>query len=304
MERFNSNHSDKKYLQDRYKWIQFFIERFDPLSHLIMISLFIAGHMSLVDKGVSSDALLLFIGTTVFFFKLRCFDEVKDLDLDMKINPSRPLPRELLSVFDMKDAIILCFIFENIIFYTIDLDAGIAMSIASLYSLIMYKEFFLGSWFRDKLTSYASAHTLVTILLSLSIFCAIDGRALYALDISMYFFSVVSWLLFNIFELGRKTFLESEERDQVESYSKVWGKGGAVVLVLVHACIAEVILALGVGLSSSFAKIYFNSCFVVFVLSGIYFLIKKSGRSGSFFRGYSSFYIILIYLGVIIEKLL
>ena len=258
MERFNSNHSDKEYLRDRSKWLQFFIERFDPLSHLVMITLFIAGHMAIVGKQVSLDALLLFLGTTIFFFKLRCFDEVKDLDLDMKINASRPLPRGLLSVFDMKDAIVLCVIFENIMFYSINLNSGLAMSIASLYSLIMYKEFFLGDWFRDKLTSYATAHTLVTILLSLSIFCALDGREFYSLRSELYFFSIVSWLLFNIFELGRKTFLQSEERDQVESYSKVWGKGGAVLLVLVHACITEVILALGVGLTSSFSNIYWR----------------------------------------------
>lgn len=304
MERFNSNHSDLEYLKNRYKWIRFFVERFDPLSHLIMISLFIAGHMSLGKEIELTSSILIFLGTTIFFFKLRCFDEVKDLDLDMKINPQRPLPRGLLSVFDMKDAIILCILFENIIFYSINANAGIAMSIASLYSLIMYKEFFLGVWFRDKLTSYATAHTLVTILLSLSIFCSLSGESFYSLSIEQYCFSIVSWLLFNIFELGRKTFLEFEERDQVESYSKVWGKRGAVILVLVHACIAEVILALGVGISSSFAKIYFNSCFVLFVLIGVYFLVKKSGRGGAIFRGYSSFYIILIYSGVIIEKLL
>ncbi len=304
MERFNSNHSDREYLKDRYKWIQFFIERFDPFSHLVMISLFIAGHMSLVKEVDVKSALLLFTGTTIFFFKLRCFDEVKDLDLDMKINPDRPLPRGLLSVFDMKDAIILCFLFENIIFYTIGVNAGIAMSIASLYSFIMYKEFFMGAWFRDKLTSYATAHTLVTILLSLSLFCALSGDSFYSLGIKEYCFAIVSWLLFNIFELGRKTFLQSEERDQVESYSKVWGKGGAVILVATHACVAEVILTLGVGLSSNFANIYFNSCFAVFVLLGIYFLTKKSGKSGVLFRGYSSFYIILIYSGVIVEKLL
>ena len=304
MERFNSNHSDKEYFRDRGKWIKFFVERFDPLSHLVMISLFIAGHMAIVGSKFSLSFLLIFIGTTVFFFKLRCFDEVKDLDLDMKINASRPLPRGLLSVFDVKDAIILCVIFENIIFYSININAGIAMSLASVYSLIMYKEFFLGAWFRDKLTSYATAHTLVTILLSLSIFCALDGREFYFLRGELYFFSIVSWLLFNIFELGRKTFLQSEEREQVESYSKVWGKGGAVVLVLVHACVTEVILALGVGLSSSFSNIYFKSCFAIFVLVGVYFLSKKEGRSGKLFRHYSSFYIILIYLGVIIEKLL
>ncbi len=304
MKRFNSNYSDREYLKDRSKWVRFFIERFDPISHVLMISLFIAGHIVLVKNDLSSNFVFIFLGTTIFFFKLRCFDEVKDLDLDMKINPTRPLPRGLLSVFDMKDAIILCLVFENAIFYSIGLNAGVAMSIASVYSLIMYKEFFLGDWFRDKLTSYATAHTLVTILLSLSVFSALANKPLYLLDKELYFFSIISWLLFNIFELGRKTFLQSEERDQVESYSKVWGKGGAVILVLVHACIAEVILALGVGLTSFFAKIYFTSSFAIFTLIGVFFLFKKTGKSGALFRGYSSFYIILIYSGIIIEKLL
>lgn len=304
MDRYNSNSSDKEYFLDRFKWITFFIERFDPLSHLVMIGLFIIGHVAMVESFTTIKVVLAFVGTTVFFFKLRCFDEVKDLDLDLKINPTRPLPRGLLSVFDMKDSILLCILVENIIFYSISTFAGVSMSLASLYSIIMYKEFFLGDWFRDKLTSYATAHTLVTILLSLSIFCALEGKSILELNTNAYAFSLMSWLLFNIFELGRKTFLGNEERDQVESYSKVWGKRGAVVLVLTHVVIVDVILSTIINQSKLFSQVYFKLSLILFVLAGCFFLIRKDGKAGAVFRGYSSFYIILIYLGIFIQKIL
>jgi len=304
MQRYNSSDADREYLEDRRKWLTFFKERFDPLSHLVMIILFISGHFSLVDMKIGVEVILAFVGTVVFFFKLRCFDEIKDLDLDFKINSTRPLPRGLVSVFEVKDMALLCLLLENLIFYSISIKSGVAMSLASLYSLIMYKEFFLGTKFRDKLTTYATAHTLVTILLSLSIFCALLNDSIFNLDFKYYAFSIVSWLLFNIFELGRKTFLASEEKNQVESYSKVWGKMGAVVLVLIHVCLAEYILIEVVGLKSNFSYFYFGSCLGLFIALSALFLIKNEGAGGKIYRGFSSFYIILIYLGVVIERII
>ena len=52
--------------------------------------------------------------------------------------------------------------------------AGMGMAIA--YSMLMYREFFLRGFLRPRLTTYAVVHTVVTVLLTLTLFAAFTGQ--------------------------------------------------------------------------------------------------------------------------------
>ena len=102
-------------------WWQFIRERFDPVSHLLMIGLFFVAHLVLA-RSVYLEPLnrgslfALFVGTLAFFFKLRLYDEIKDFQVDKKFNPTRPLARGLLNHRDLYWAIALCIVIELVAF--------------------------------------------------------------------------------------------------------------------------------------------------------------------------------------------
>lgn len=293
-------------LNDFSRFKTFVHERFDPLSHFVMLALFLGAHTMMARFWTTSLHLppinqgLLYLGVVVFFFKLRLYDEVKDYQTDLKINPTRPLPRGLVSLTEVKRGILSCLILEWILFIQAGVSATVAIAVASGYSLLMYREFFIGDLIRPHLTTYATTHTVVTLLLSLAIFAGLTGLWPWALPLEAYLFSLMSWLLFNIFELGRKTYLRSEEKEQVESYSKVWTRPGAIVLVLAHAALATwLALKLEITVLQPWMQTYLWGIVGLLGLSGLGVIFSSNGPWGKLYRGFSSFYIVLIYSGLL-----
>lgn len=293
------------------KYKIFLTERFGLLGSPFMISLFILSHLGLVFQHheVSPPIhliLSIFAGVIIFFVKLRFYDEIKDYELDKIINPTRPLPRGLLTVDNLKRAITIVILIELLLFYGVNFPAFVAMSLTISYSLLMYKEFFIGRYIRPHLTTYATSHTVVTLFLSISIFSAFSNTYFWELNPDYYYFSFTSWLIFNIFELGRKIYQPSEEREGVESYSQVWGRPGAVTLVLAHA---SLVYYFSNKIAIFRYKIPYSPLLIpigILGVSSIFYLGTKSEVCGKIYRNISSVYILLsyiIYLSILGYKL-
>lgn len=295
--------------KDLYRFCVFTQERFDPISHLLMMAFFLSAHygLILITSSVNLppvNTVLLFLGVAVFFFKLRLYDEIKDYDLDLIINPDRPLARGYVTQEEVKRGIEWALVLEWILFAQAGMAGLLGIAVASGYSLLMYREFFIGKRIRPHLTTYATSHTVVTFFLSLAIFQGLSGLYFWQLPQEIYLFALVSWLLFNIFELGRKTYQKTEEKDQVESYSKVWTRPGAVVLVLVHGGISIQLLRSFSFLKETWVDHYLLACGSTLALIGFLYLVIPKAWSGKLYRGFSSFFIILIYLGLVLHLIL
>ncbi|OUR96738.1 hypothetical protein A9Q84_10380 [Halobacteriovorax marinus] len=266
-----------------------------------MIVLFVGGHLVLVHSITGQiDVLksaLVFMAIFLFFFKMRLYDEIKDYDLDCEINPTRPLPRGLLNLTDMKKGIFACIALELILFSTLGVNAIFSLVFAILYSLLMYKEFFIPKLIRPHLTTYAVVHTVVTVPMGLSIFSAMTGKLPWLMENSYYQFVLCSWFVFNIFEFGRKTFTTAEERNAVESYSKIFTRYGAVALVISMSLLSLYML-FKIQNGLSYAQLILS---VILAMIGIVFSIKNKEKLGKIYRGFSSGYIILFYILFIIE---
>lgn len=287
------------------KWWQFTKERFEPTSHLTMIVVFLIVHVLLARSIFNlqitvTSVLMLFIATTAFYFKLRLYDEVKDYDLDVIINKKRPLPRGLLNHHDMYSGMIICISVEAILFSFQGLESLLSMIITIGYSLIMFKEFFIKEQIRPHLTTYAILHTIVTSFLSISIFSFLSKENFFTIikNKECLYFSIANWMLFNIFEFGRKTFAPSEERPNVDTYSSLFGKGGALSLVLSQAFIAHVLVLQIPFIRNSFLIWTHIILFSLLILTSIQYYksddIKKSKR----YRLMSSAYIIIFYITI------
>lgn len=217
------------------RWWQFIVERFTPLSTLPMIFIFCWSHFLLAQKlwGIPFSWISwspVFVTATLFLFKLRLYDEIKDYEVDVKINPTRPLPRGLLKHSDIYFMIKVCIIAEIFLMGWKNIQGLIFVVLAIVYSLLMFKEFFIGPWLRPLLTTYAMTHTFVTFWLSLTLLSGFAPLPIWIWPKTTFLFALNSWWIFNLFEFSRKTFIEIEERENVDSYSNVWGRYGAILL--------------------------------------------------------------------------
>lgn len=295
------------------RWWQFTRERFDPISHLIMITLFVATHILVATALSSSNATLkagvplvcaLWLGSVCFFFKLRLYDEIKDYELDCVINPTRPLARGLLQHSDLYRGIALCILLELVCFGFAGLPGVVGITFTILYSLMMYKEFFIPKLIRPHLTTYAVSHTIVSSFLSLTLLAALTSQLPWLLNSKLLYFALNSWFLFNVFEFGRKTFLSAEERDGVESYSKIFGRTGAALLTLSMAtgstfCLFSSLGSLNETETSSLRGLLLMTDLGVLVL-GLLYAFKNQRPYGKLFRSLSSFYIVWVYASVLL----
>src|SRR5262249_29033519 len=79
-----------------WPWRAFVRERFPLGTHLPMVFCFAGGNLCLTSRVLGEPvapipvAVVLLV-TLFFFFRLRCFDEIKDVESDRLVNPTRPL---------------------------------------------------------------------------------------------------------------------------------------------------------------------------------------------------------------------
>jgi 4-hydroxybenzoate polyprenyltransferase len=246
-------------------WLSLIKERFHPALYIPTVFLFTWFNVIVFTRRSASDTpwslmLFLFVPVLLFFFRLRLFDEIKDYETDLKINPTRPLARGILSVSQVKVMLLLLIAVELIWVYKIS-PLGFFFYIAAvMYSLMMYEEFFVGDFLRPHLTTYAITHTWVCGLLSLAIGVAalsvfktfgsarsdvleqLFGKSLNLALFEKKFWLIagMNWFYFNFFEFARKTFSKEEEKATVPSYSKIFTPFGAALLSF-----SQILLALG-----------------------------------------------------------
>ena len=144
----------------------------------------------------------------------------------------------------------------------------------------------------------------VTIFLSLAIFSALSRYYPWDHEADFYYFAILSWLLFNIFELGRKIYQPCEEREGVDTYSSIWGKFGAVTLILVHAVAVAVLTLLITTVDFFFMQTFQAISLGILVIISLIYLVGKKPISGKLFRKFSEAYIVLIYTGIIANYIL
>lgn len=288
------------------RWGVFIGERFPPAAHCTMAALFAAGNMAVAARLAQvdirlSDALRAVLLCMLFFFRLRCFDEIKDLDVDRAQNPTRPLARGLLGVGEVLRMIGLLVVLEFLLVLPGGGPAVWTYLLALTYSLLMFREFFVGPWLRPHLTSYAVAHTFVSILLGWTVAAMVSGRAFFAFPVPLLAFGLVNWMVFNVFEFARKTFCADEEKPGADSYSRRFGPMGAVLL-----CASQMMVAFAAAgalvlwrQEYRWAWLGLHAALVVIPLvAGLRYARRPGVQSARRYRGIVSLYLVLFFLSL------
>lgn len=224
--------------------------------------------VSLVDVGGC-------FATWAYFLVLRVFDEHKDYDLDVLNHPGRVLQSGMITLNNLRNMAIAAIVVQVLWSFYRDFTFGptmIAWCVMFFWSSLMAKEFFIGEWLEKRLTLYAFSHMIVM----LPVVWWISNMASPGLALTPIVMTMMSLSFFGgfCFEITRKTRGPEEERDTVDSYSKVFGtKGSAFVIIglLIVMFIHQVVL-INLIVSSGFWIGY--GFLVAFFLLALYQIIR------------------------------
>lgn len=281
-------------------------ERFPLSSHVPLVAVFTLGNVALVgDAGQGARlaparfAAVWAIGL-LYFFRLRCFDELKDHEIDARINPDRPLARGLVTRRQLATAAVIALALEIRLGVALGRGTGLAvLGVAQAYSLLMLREFFLGAALRPRITAYAVTHTFSAALLgaALGILHADVNR--HALEPRTIVALVSNWCLFNLFEFARKTWAPDEERQDVDSYSRRFGLPGAVLLALFQVVGGLVLASVHPrALAARSAALAAAGCALLPLAGGLLVIERRSARAAAIYRALVSIDLVLFYAGL------
>jgi hypothetical protein len=208
-------------------------ERFPLVKHGLLIAVLAGSSVSVSawlrqatpELGAITVAVLVLLG---FFIQLRVADEHKDAEDDSRFRPERPVPRGLVTLAELRGVAI---------------SAGTLQLLATLvwrpplvpYLLavwvwmgLMSVEFFAPRWLKARPLIYLVSHMFIMPLLVLYALAA-DFLPLGRSDDygTLGAFLGLAFCNGAALEIARKTWAPEQERDGVETYSKLLGVGGA-----------------------------------------------------------------------------
>ena len=258
----------------------------------------------------------LFIIIFMFFLQLRITDEFKDYEEDLKYRAYRPVQRGVITLKALGKIGIATVIIQIILAYIIDFKIIYFMIIVWFYMFLMAKEFFIKEWLTKRILIYALSHVVIMIFITLVIVNATQYIVLgeaeniikfgalqwyrHNIDIALIPLFTLNYLNGIVLEIGRKTRRADEEEHGVQTYSKLWGKKKAVVILsLLFA--AEYFLVI-LGLSYTYEKYFLFSGLVLLIILiiSIYFMIKflKKDLSGKIVESVSGLWIVFSSMGL------
>ena len=258
----------------------------------------------------------LFIIIFMFFLQLRITDEFKDYEEDLKYRAYRPVQRGVITLKALGKIGIATIIIQIILAYIIDFKIIYFMIIVWFYMFLMAKEFFIKEWLTKRILIYALSHVVIMIFITLVIVNATQYIILGEAE-NIFKFGALQWYRHNIdialiplftlnylngivLEIGRKTRRADEEEHGVQTYSKLWGKKKAAVILSLLFAVEYFLVIL--GLSYTYEKYFLFSGLVLLIILiiSIYFMIKflKKDLSGKIVESVSGLWIVFSSMGL------
>ena len=259
--------------------------------------------------------LPLFIIIFMFFFQLRITDEFKDYEEDLKYRPYRPVQRGVISLKALGKIGIATIIIQIILAHVINPKLIYFMLLVWFYMFLMTKEFFIKNWLTERILIYALSHVVIMIFITLVIVKGtgyiLESHFLETLYLLLekyeknIFIGLIPLFTLNylngiVLEIGRKTRRADEEEHGVQTYSKLWGKKKAAVILSLLFAVEYFLVIL--GLSYTYEKYFLFSglTLLIILIISIYFMIKflKKDLSGKIVESISGLWIVFSSMGL------
>ena len=304
----------KIYLNERFPLGKnsFFVLIFTLSGYIYTSLLYNSKIMYLFTNGIKITILqykiiALFIIIFMFFFQLRITDEFKDYEEDLKYRAYRPVQRGIISLKTLGKIGIATVITQIILAHVIDPEIIYFMIFVWIYMFLMAKEFFIKKWLTKRILIYALSHVVIMVFITLVIIEAtqyIVPKNIFDVFILQWYkhnidFALIPLFVLNylngiVLEIGRKTRRADEEEHGVQTYSKLWGRKKAVVILSLLFIIEYFLVIL--GLAHTYEKYFLFSglTLLVILIVSIYFMVKflKQDLSGKIVETVSGLWII------------
>ena len=304
----------KIYLNERFPLGKnsFFVLIFTLSGYIYTSLLYNSKIMYLFTNGVKIGIfqykiIALFIIVFMFFLQLRITDEFKDYEEDLKYRAYRPVQRGIISLKTLGKIGIATVIIQIMLAHVIDPEIIYFMIFVWIYMFLMAKEFFIKKWLTKRILIYALSHVVIMVFITLVIVEAtqyivpknifdvfILQRYRHNIDFALIPLFTLNYLNGIVLEIGRKTRRTDEEEHGVQTYSKLWGRKKAVIVLSLLFIIEYFFVIL--GLAHTYEKYFFfgRLTLLVILIVSIYFMIKflKKDLSGKVVETVSGLWII------------
>ena len=304
----------KIYLNERFPLGKnsFFVLIFTLSGYIYTSLLYNSKIMYLFTNGIKIRILqykiiALFIIIFMFFFQLRITDEFKDYEEDLKYRAYRPVQRGVISLKTLRKIGIATVIIQIMLAHVIDPEIIYFMIFVWIYMFLMAKEFFIKKWLTKRILIYALSHVVIMVFITLVIVEAtqyivpknifdvfILQRYRHNIDFALIPLFALNYLNGIVLEIGRKTRRADEEEHGVQTYSKLWGRKKAVIVLSLLFVIEYLLVIL--GLTHTYKEYFFfgGLTLLVILIVSIYFMIKflKKDLSGKIVETVSGLWII------------
>lgn len=285
-------------------------QRFPPLNGLMFLIFFLTAYTYTSFLAHPEAAVVFtlktiagFVAVYSFFFRLRVMDEHKDFEKDSVNHPNRVLQSGLVSLWQLRLLAFAGTLLEFAISWWISGQVLLFWTLAFGYSLLMYKEFFAGSWLEPRLFLYAVSHMLVMPLMVL--WAGSMGAPESPLPEGILLLGFLSFLSGFAFELSRKIKAPEEEQDGILTYSKIFGVKRAPIFAF--SCLAGASAILFVLLQKSGAGTFFYAGIILLLLACAWFFFRfvkaPTSKNAKGLELASSLYMLIAYLLVITATL-
>ena len=304
----------KIYLNERFPLGKnsFFVLIFTLSGYIYTSLLYNSKIMYLFTNGVKIGIfqykiIALFIIIFMFFFQLRITDEFKDYEEDLKYRAYRPVQRGVISLKTLRKIGIATVIIQIMLAHVIDPEIIYFMIFVWIYMFLMAKEFFIKKWLTKRILIYALSHVVIMIFITLVIVEAtqyivpknifdvfILQRYRHNIDFALIPLFTLNYLNGIVLEIGRKTRRADEEEHGVQTYSKLWGRKKAVVVLSLLFVIEYLLVILGLAYTYKEYFFFGGLTLLLILVVSIYFMVKflKKDLSGKIVETVSGLWII------------
>jgi len=216
------------------RWWVYQRERFPIFAHGPLVAAFSVSAVSystlLRDERSLplAGTLLAFVTALIFFAQLRIADEFKDREEDARYRPYRPVPRGLVKLRELA--------WIGVGGGLIQLAGALAVKpalvpllvVTWIYLAAMSVEFFAPRWLKARPITYMWTHMLIMPQIDFYATATDWIGTGSGPPRGVMLFLWVSFFNGMVIEIGRKIRAPQDEEEGVDTYSRVWGRRGAV----------------------------------------------------------------------------
>jgi 4-hydroxybenzoate polyprenyltransferase len=215
-------------------------ERFPLFRHGVLILVFSGGEA--VFGALARDALpdwravaVAIVVCLLLFAQLRIADEHKDDEDDRRWRPERPVPRGLVTLAELRFVGIAAAAIQIAATALLDVRLTLVLLLVWGWMALMSVEFFVPAWLKSRPVLYLVSHMAVMPLIALfAVACGARGELMVNPAVGV--FLALAFLNGLILEVARKSWAPGDEREGVETYSRLWGvRRSAMVVALAGA---------------------------------------------------------------------